>query len=66
MTSTEKPDPITTADVALGNVAEGDLVSVRTTMRPDVELRVTTAEAQDLDAQGLLVQDKSTAPKREN
>lgn len=56
--TTAKPDPITTPDVALGNVAEKDLVTVRTTMRPDQDLKVSQAEAQDLEAQGLLVDTK--------
>jgi hypothetical protein len=55
--TTQKPEPITTAEVGLGNVAEKDLVTVRTTMRPDQDLRVTQAEATDLEAQGLLVKD---------
>lgn len=53
-----KPDPIVTPEVALGNVREEDLVTVRTTMHPRQDLKVSRAEAQDLEAQGLLVQEK--------
>lgn len=49
------PEPVVTPDVALGNVAEESLVEVRTTMRPDQPMRVSRAEAEDLEAQGLLV-----------
>lgn len=55
--TTQKPEPITTPDVELGNVAEKDLVTVRVSMRPDQDLKVSRAEAQDLEAQGLLVKD---------
>lgn len=56
------PEPITTPDVELGNVAKKDLVTVRTTMRPDQDMHVSVAEATDLAAQGLLVQTKKGAP----
>lgn len=49
-----EPEAIVSPDVALGNVAEDRLVTVRTTMRPDQDLRVSRAEARDLEAQGLL------------
>lgn len=55
MSGRTTPDPVTTPDLELGNVAEKDLVTVRTTMKPDQDLRVSPAEAKDLEAQGLLV-----------
>lgn len=55
----EKRDFVTTPDLALGNVAEDQLVTVRTTMRPDLDLRVTEAEARDLEAQGLLMEEET-------
>lgn len=49
------PDPVTTPAVAAGDVAEDGLITVRTSQRPDQDLRVTPAEHQDLEAQGLLI-----------
>jgi hypothetical protein len=49
-----EPEALVSPDVALGNVAEDRLVTVRTTMRPDQDLRVSRAEARDLEAQGLI------------
>lgn len=51
------PEEILSPDVALGNVAEDNLVTVRTTMRPDQTLLVSEAEANDLERQGLLAKE---------
>ena len=50
-----KPEPVTSPAVAAGDVTEDGLITVRTSMKPDQDLRVTPAEHQDLEAQGLLV-----------
>ena len=54
------PEPLVSPHVAAGLVAEEDLVEVRTTMKPDQPLRVSAAEALDLESQGLLVKEEST------
>lgn len=56
----EAPEPLVSPHVAAGLVAEEDLVEVRTTMKPDQPLRVSAAEALDLESQGLLVKEEST------
>ncbi len=61
MSATPKPEPIITPELALGIVAEADLVTVRTTMKPDQDLRVSRAEAQTLEAQGLLAKKEKGA-----
>ena len=55
------PDPVVTPHVAAGLVAEGDLVEVYTTMRPDQPMLVSRAEALDLFNQGLLVKEEKDA-----
>lgn len=55
MTSAQKPEPVTSPAVAAGNVEEDGLITVRTSQRPDLDLRVSPAEHLDLEAQGLLV-----------
>jgi hypothetical protein len=50
-----KPEPVTSPAVEAGDVAEDGLITVRTSQRPDQDLRVTPAEHLDLEAQGLLI-----------
>jgi len=56
----EPREPIVTRALDRGDVREGDLVEVRTTMRPDQPMKVSQAEALDLEAQGLLVKEEGT------
>lgn len=53
--SAPKPEPVTSPAVEAGDVLEDGLITVRTSQRPDLDLRVTPAEHQDLEAQGLLI-----------
>lgn len=56
----EAPETLVSPHVEAGLVAEEDLVEVRTTMRPDQPMKVSRAEALDLESQGLLVKEEST------
>lgn len=49
------PEPEANPTMASGDVAESDLITVRLSIRPDQDLRVSPAEHLDLEAQGLLV-----------
>jgi hypothetical protein len=54
------PETLVSPHVAAGLVAEEDLVEVRTTMKPDQPMKVSAAEALDLESQGLLVKGEDT------